>query len=110
MTCTTDADPQYPIKDPDAKLDFGTSWADWLSESETISASEWFITEGDSGEDAPETVLKIAVSPPPSIASKVAFVWLIDGTLGRQYAVVNRITTNQGRTEDRTKYVTIQEK
>lgn len=76
------------IKDPDAVLDWTWDWQNWLADGETISASSWIITAGltKNSESATSTNTK---------------VWLSGGQSGRPYRVTNRITTNLGRTDDR---------
>lgn len=95
---------QYLTKDPDAVLDYATDWSDWLSDAEAIASSQWLLSGGDTGDGAPETVLTIDSDENSDTA---ATVWLSLGTLGQKYTVVNRITTDQGRTEDRSKFVSI---
>lgn len=103
MTCTTtETDGQYPTKDPNAVLDYQTNWTTWLAEDETIATSEWIIELPD--EDAAPLTKNSATN-----STNTATIWLSGGTLGVTYVVVNRITTNQGRIEDRTKYVTIEQ-
>lgn len=78
-----------PIKDPDAVLDYAIDWSDWLQSGETISTSAWTVqtglTAGSTGNNG-----------------TIASIWLSGGTAGTTYTATNRITTNQGRTDDRT--------
>lgn len=81
-------------KDPDSRLDYRADWASWLAESaddDAIDTSEWIITPDDDLTQDGE-----------SQTATTATVWLVGGTLGQLYAVTNRITTAQGRTEDHT--------
>jgi len=34
------------LKDPDAVLDYGFDWSDWLADGETISTSTWTVETG----------------------------------------------------------------
>jgi hypothetical protein len=103
MTSTTDEDQgQYVTKDPDSRLDYETSWATWVQTGETIATSQWLLTTSPS--DQTPLVVDSATHD-----GTTATVWLTGGSLGTTYTVVNRITTDQGRTEDRSKYVTIQQ-
>lgn len=80
-------------KDPDSDLDYQVNWTAWLGEDETITTSTWVVPDG----------LTVGTSSKaPSHDGTTATVWLSGGTIGARYDVVNRITTNQGRTEDRT--------
>lgn len=86
-------------KDPDSVLDFAVDWTKWLDEGETIASSDWIIPDGIT-EDTDQ---------PPSHTDTVATIWLTGGTDGAWLQVVNRITTNQGRTEDQTLSLHIEE-
>lgn len=82
-------DPSQKEKDSDAVLDYAFEWEDWLSASETISAVTITAAPGitvDSSSNTTDTVT----------------VWLSGGTAGVPYTVACRITTNQGRTDERT--------
>lgn len=87
----------YFSKDPDAVLDYGIDWSAWLAADEdTITASEWTVPDGltkesDTFDDTSTTV------------------WFSGGDLGEKYTVVNRITTDQGRIEDKTLTFTIRQ-
>lgn len=76
-------------KDPDAVLDYETDWTSWLVDDDTIVTSTWIVPNG-------------LVKNSDSHTDTKATVWLSGGNLNARYDVVNRITTSQGRTEDRT--------
>jgi hypothetical protein len=85
------------VKDPNSVLDFKVNWADWLQESETIATSNFTVPAGLTRDSQNNT-------------TTTATVWLSGGTGGGTvYKVVNRITTNQGRTEDRTLEIRVEE-
>lgn len=92
------------FKDPQAKLDYQVTWADWLEAGETISTSAFAI------DVAPDAILVISSSPASSNTTTTATVWLEAGTVGKTYRVRNRITTTSGRTEDKSFDVTIMQK
>lgn len=75
-------------KDSDAVLDWKFDWSLWLATSEIITASVMSATTG------------ITIDS-NSFTNTVATVWLSGGTPGIPYTVANRITTNQGRTDER---------
>ncbi len=81
-------------KDPQAKLDYSVDWGSWLQPSETITASTWTVPDGIT-----------QATPAPSFTTTEATIWLSGGTVGVYYAVVNHITTNQGREDDRTVHI-----
>jgi hypothetical protein len=84
------------VKDKDAVLDYKVDWATWLQASETISTSTFTVPAGITKDSQSNT-------------TTTATVWLSGGTVGQEYAVINRITTNQGRTDDRTITIRVQE-
>jgi hypothetical protein len=82
-------DPSQKVKDSDGVLDFAFEWEDWLSASEEITAVTVTASPGitvDSSSNTTDTVT----------------VWLSGGTAGVPYTLACRITTNQGRTDERT--------
>lgn len=80
-------------KDPDAVLDYVMDWTNWLN-GDIIISSSWTldagITQAGTGMSGTQTV-----------------VWLSGGTVGTSYQITNRITTQAGRTEDRTFQVNV---
>lgn len=93
------------IKDPDAKLDYGIDWSDWLADGETISSSAWTVPSG----LAEATGLPEGV-PVKGISGSRAFIWLQGGTAGTTYTVTNRITTSAGRIDDRSLFVAVKQR
>lgn len=78
----------YP-KDPQAVLDYGWDWSEWLPDGDTITASTWTVPTGitkdsDSHDDTTTTI------------------WLRGCTVGTEYELVNHIVTADGREDDRT--------
>lgn len=90
------------IKDPEAVLDYGIDWRDpekgpWLAAGEDIVSSTWIVPAG---------ITKNSDGHNGSVTT----IWLSGGTLGQAYALTNRITTNQGRTDDRTIEVVVRDR
>jgi hypothetical protein len=85
------------VKDPDAVLDYEVHWASWL-DADTIDTSEWVDVDDGITVDS------------DSHTTATATVWLSGGTVGASYRLTNRITTADGRTDDRTITVVIREK
>lgn len=81
-------------KDPNADLDFGIGWGDWLTGAEMISTSTWIVPTGITGHD-------------DSNDATSATIWLSGGQLGEVYTVTNRIVTSQGRTDERSLIISI---
>lgn len=79
---------QYLI-DPDADLDFGHDWSDWLPDGDTITTSTWTIspagpTLSNSTHDDTTTT-----------------IWVEGCTAGVTYTLTNHIVTGDGREDDR---------
>jgi len=84
-------------KDPDAVLDYTVDWSDWLATSEVISTSAWSVGAGITQDSSVKT-------------DTTAIVWLSGGTAGTDYQATNRITTDGGRTDDRTITIMVRER
>lgn len=96
------------VKDPDAVLDFGVDWkaltngtgkSDWLAEGETITASSW---------DVPAGITQ--ATPAPSFTDTVTTIWLSGGTVGTSYTLTNHVTTSQGREDERSFTILIEDR
>ena len=89
--------PDAPPKDPDSTIDYGLDWSNWLASGETITASSWPETGG-------------LVNESESFTTSKASIFVSGGTVGASYTLTNRISTNFGRTEDRSMLISCQEK
>lgn len=85
------------IKDPNAVLDYKWDWSAWLDPTETITTSTWIVPSGLTKDDEDND-------------DTTATVWLSGGTVGADYPVVNRVTTSEGRTDDRTMQIAVRER
>jgi hypothetical protein len=84
----------FPIKDPDATLDYAWDWNNWLRFSNSIQAKE---TISNYTVTVPTGLTKVA----DSNLDGVITVWLSSGTAGNTYTVACRITTSLGRIDER---------
>lgn len=84
-------------KDPDAVLDYKWDWVKWLQDAESIISHSM---EADPG---------ITIDSSDHTATAV-IAWLSGGTVKGRYRVRCRITTDQGRTDDRSVFLEIQER
>ncbi len=87
-------------KDPDSKRKYTIDWTRWLRSQvvgEFISASNWIVPTGLTKVDE-------------SFTTEKTTIWLTGGTLGANYDVVNRITTNVGQIEDATLEIIVENK
>lgn len=95
MTKALKARPVDKIKDPQATLDYGFKYEEWLDPavSEVIVTSTWAVDVG----------LTIEASPPPTtiIGGNTTAVWISGGTAGENYLLTNTITTDVGRIDER---------
>ncbi len=85
------------IKDPDADLDYGHNWTEWLA-GDLITASTW-VAKPDG--------LTLHTE---SLSGTQTTVWARGGVVGCTYKLVNRITTTAGRIEDRTIKLKVQQR
>lgn len=76
------------LKDPSSKLDYGFDWSLWLETGDTISTVVWTVPAGLTKESEENS-------------STVTKVWLSGGTLSTLYTVSGKITTSQGRIDER---------
>jgi len=83
------------IKDPDATLDYAFEWGDWLAPDETITSHQVIVQDVtlDSDNRSGSTVV----------------AWLSGGD-GRVAYATCRVTTNEGRTDDRTLVLQLKER
>jgi len=81
-------------KDPDAILDYMFDWraespGPWLRTGETITAVAFTVASG-------------ITEASHTNDADTATIWLSGGTAGVDYDVACKVTTNQGRTDERT--------
>ena len=84
------------IKDPDAVLDYQWDWATWLPAGDTITSATVTAETG------------LTVSGKTNTTTVVAS-WLSGGIVGESYNVTCRVVTADGRTDDRTITIIVQE-
>lgn len=78
-------------KDDDADLDYTFKWGEWLA-GDTIVSHVMSIT-------TPAGAASLVTSD--GLAGDNVVVWLDGGTIGYEYTVSCKITTNGGRTDER---------
>ena len=84
------------IRDPNARLDFGIRWSEWLAGDE-IESADWTVPAG-------------LTKEAESHSGDTAYVWLSGGTAGSTYPVMCRIETVGGRIDDRTIQIIVKER
>jgi hypothetical protein len=81
---------QLYIKDPGAVLDYSINWGGgYLQGGETLMTSIWTIFPSDMTQSA------------ASNTTTTATVTVSGGAAGQIYQLTNRVTTSQGRTDER---------
>lgn len=86
-------------KDPDAVLDYSMPWT--LEEGDSIDTATWAI------DDPPDDDLEIDSQ---AVVGGVPTVWVSGGTAGETYRLRCRVVTDEGRTDDRTFHIRIEER
>ena len=108
--------------DPDEKLDYETNWrADddpVLELGELIASSAWAIdgmrASSNGAVGTTDGACTVLAGPPssldPSISGDITKCWVQGGTLGKQYLLRNRITTDAvpARIHDRSRWLVIE--
>lgn len=82
--------------DPGARKDFAVDWTRWLSLGELITTTVVTAESGVTVDDFSE-------------ADGIVTVWLQDGVLNKTPAVTCRVTTDSGRTDERSFVVVIED-
>ncbi len=77
-------------KDPQAVLDWAFDWSRWLAAGETITGTPVVTVDAGLTKDSQSNT-----------GTRVT-VWVSGGTRGTTYKVACRVTTDQGRTDERT--------
>ena len=94
---------QY-LKGPQATLDYVIDWsANYLLSGEQITASSWFILPQGMPND-------LVIDNIPLPTSGVTTVFVTGGRAGIIYQLTNQITTDQGRTDERSLTIRVEEK
>lgn len=93
-----DAKGSWIYKDDDADLDYTSDWTNWLIGADTIIAAAWTI---------PPDLIS---SNPNTFNTVTATCWLKGGTIGTTYTVSCKITTANGRVDERSFRVKIKER
>lgn len=82
------------VKDPSATLDYAFDWSSWLASGDSIASAT--VTA--------DTGLTVAST---SVSSSSVTAWLSGGEAGSLYRVVCQVTTEGGRTDERTMQIEV---
>lgn len=80
-------------KDPQATLDYTFDWSDWLNDSDSIATNEVTVSSVD-----------ITLESKTANAGAVT-AWISGGVENKRYGVTCKITTAEGRIDERTIYL-----
>jgi hypothetical protein len=84
-------------KDPQARLDYPFSWADWLEAGDAITTATVTVPAG------------ITLDGTTIVGSTVV-AWLTGGTAGDTYEVTCHIETTDGRIDERTRTIRVRQR
>jgi hypothetical protein len=85
------------IHDPNAVLDYTVDWSDWLVAGDTIISR--VVT-------APAGITKNS----DSFTTTTVTAWMTGGTVGSRYEIIYHVTTANGRQDDRTLTLNVQQR
>lgn len=89
---------KWDPKDPEEVLDYSLKWDKELTRiNDTIFDSLWRIEDGDGA----------LTTTGNGVSGHIAYIWLSGGTDKVTYKLVNTITTDQGRTYERTVFLPV---
>ena len=82
----------FATKDPQAQLDFGFNWSQWVATGDEINSASWELAGNDNALTLSNQVL----------SGNESTVRATGGTVGATYRLVNTVTTSSGLTDQRT--------
>jgi hypothetical protein len=82
----------YIIKDPDAQLQYGIDWSQWLQLGDALQSATWTVET---------TGTNAIVAQNNNILDGVSLTTLVHGNPGTIYTVANTVTTQQGYVDTR---------
>lgn len=86
------------VKDPDAVLDYGFDWSQWLG-TDTIATSTWIV-------ESPLSIVPASEFNDDTTTR----LFISGGDLNASYVITNQITTVGGRTDDRSIEIRIKQR
>lgn len=92
----TDRIGSYIDKDPQAKLDYGVDWSDWLASGDPIQVAEWRVSLVTN-----DTANVIIHSNTTSGITGISTAIISGGSAGNIYTVTCKITTTNGLIDER---------
>lgn len=91
----------FYLKDPQARVDYSIDWGPRYLDGQTITASQWTVTPDEDG--------GVAVDMSSHDLTRTA-VTLTGGVPGHVYRVGNRVTLSDGRSDERSLTLRVEER
>lgn len=89
------------LKDPDARIDYAIDWGPAYLDGQVIAASAWAVTPDEEG--------GVAVDVASHDFTRTA-VTLTGGVAGHVYRIGNRVTLSDGRSDERSLTLRVEER
>lgn len=97
------------VKDPQAVLDYGFSFASWLATGESVSTASWALAPTGTGAISVDTSFPNFTSGTYNDGSTI-LIALQSGTAGTRYTATVHVVTNFGREDDRSFEILVQQR
>ena len=91
----------FYLKDPASSIDYTVDWGAGYLDGQTIAASSWRVEPQEAGG---------LVAEASATGSGRTIVTLAKGRSGRVYRVVNKVTLSDGRSDERTVSIRVDER
>ncbi|MEY2882601.1 MAG: hypothetical protein RL490_325 [Pseudomonadota bacterium] len=89
------------LKDPAATIDYAVDWSAGYLAGQALAAADWLVAPVEAGGI---TLAASRFEPGRAVAT------LVGGIAGRVYRITNRVTFSDGRSDDRTLVVRVEER
>lgn len=94
----------YKMKDPDAVLDYSVNWAQWLDTDEIITSQS--VSVSPVTDTRPMQVDRSELDS----TGTIVVAWVSGGETGQRYRLTFQITTDAGRTDERSMNINVLER
>ena len=91
----------FYLKDPQSRVDYAIDWAPGYLDGQTLASSQWSVVPAEAGGVAVDEA---------SFDLTRAGATLSGGVAGHVYSVTNRVTLSDGRSDDRSITLRVEER
>jgi len=91
----------FYLKDPGSRIDYAIDWGTWYLDGQVVAGSAWSVVPAETG--------GIAVEAASFDLTRTAAT-LSGGVAGHVYSVVNRVTLSDGRADERSITLRVEER